>query len=351
MYTRSYQASRRRAFTLIELLVVIAIIAVLIGLLLPAVQKVREAAARMKCGNNLKQIGLAIHNYEAAFKRLPNGGEATDYSVSPPVTTFAQFIPAPSGAGPMAMQSIHTMLLPYIEQENIYRQINLAAYYNNPNPPPAGQGAGAAAFMNSISIYICPSAPGDPTDQAGYGYAHYAPTVYTDVDPNPASPTFGLRNPLTRVNGALHGRGSKVGDIVDGMSNTIGFAEDAGRNEFMTGAMPANYNDPMGDTTFSTPRRKFWRWAEQDNGIGVSGDPLNTTKLINNNQTPFGGPAACPWSQDRCGPNDEIFSFHPGGANMLFLDGHVTFVRDDTAWQVIRAIVTARGGETLTYSD
>jgi prepilin-type N-terminal cleavage/methylation domain-containing protein/prepilin-type processing-associated H-X9-DG protein len=336
---------RNKAFTLIELLVVIAIIAILIGLLLPAVQKVREAAARMSCSNNLKQLGLAVMNYESAYGKLPTGGEGTNFNNSPPSTAFDNS--TSSGPNPLPnapasiptpfMHSLQTYLLPYIEQGNIYAMIDPNQYYN------VGSGTypnHQRAFQNTIKTFVCPSWPGPAADTAGYGYCHYSATVYTDIDP-----VTGIRNKPTRKNGALHAGGSKLAEITDGTSNTILMAEDAGRTE----STVAPYQDPTGDGSFGSSNRKFWRWAEQDNGFGVSGDPLGTGKAINNNPTPYGGPGNCQWnaSGSNCGPNDEIFSFHTGGANVVFADGSVRFIRDTTAAVQLRFMVTANDGDIV----
>src|SRR6478735_1402665 len=107
----------RRAFTLVELLVVIAIIGVLVALLLPAVQMARESARRSQCTNNLRQIGLAIHNYESTFARLPTAGQGTDFTTSPPSTTFDQ-------------QSLFTVILAYLEQGSTFQRFELSLAYN-----------------------------------------------------------------------------------------------------------------------------------------------------------------------------------------------------------------------------
>jgi prepilin-type N-terminal cleavage/methylation domain-containing protein/prepilin-type processing-associated H-X9-DG protein len=350
MHHPSPRVGARLGFTLIELLVVIAIIAVLIGLLLPAVQKVREAASRAKCQNNMKQLGLAILNYESKFKKLPNGGKGVDESQPEPCPIiFANVTINPKTNLLYAIQSMHTYILPEMEMDTIYKQINLNAYYNQANSFPGNPQASALhlnAFRTVVPSFICPSAPGESSDPSGYGYTHYVPTVSVQVNPN-----TGLPDANSGEVGALHARGSKMADVTDGASNTLLLAECAGRTEkFING----NYLDPAvagfggvtvdpSDAIYGKYRRS-WRWAEQDNAISVAGDPLNSGKVVSNNSTPYGGPTTCPWSTMMdCGPNDEIFAFHSGGTNLLYLDGHVTFVKDSIDPRLFRRLITAHG--------
>jgi prepilin-type N-terminal cleavage/methylation domain-containing protein/prepilin-type processing-associated H-X9-DG protein len=379
-------AAKRRGFTLIELLVVIAIIAVLISLLLPAVQKAREAASRIQCANNLRQMGLAIHNYHDQYKTFPSGGEGTDptnlktaFWVTSPggVATggaIAKTVPATTPSYPVGMipaQSLFTYMLPYVEQEEVFNQFSdLTKYYNDPNVP-----GNVAAAKHAVPTYLCPSNPSRPSsgvDSFGYGYTDYGPTVYTDIDG-----ALGVRNnPGARQPGALVCGGSNLGQISDGLSKTIAIAEDVGRVQGFISPY-AEY----GNTLDTGTTRAYWRWAEPDNGFGVSGDPNATTngtgtvntaagfgytgtpaapgiamKTINNNKTPFGGGTACPWIagittpyvNNNCGPNDEIFSFHGSGANVVFMDGHVSYLNENIDPIVMRHLVTASEGISPT---
>lgn len=364
---------RARGFTLIELLVVIAIIGVLVGLLLPAVQKVREAANRMKCSNNLKQMGLACHNYASTYGPFMYAGEGSNNAVTG--TAFNNDLV--NGAAPPPGTPYHsafTYMLPYIEQDNIYKQIDQNQYYNAPSATMPNH---LAAFQQVVPTFICPSYPFENKDSMGYGYVDYGPTVYTDIvvfaGQGGSTRPVGMRDPThARQRGAMDNQSAGPGSISDGTSNTILIAEDAARREaYVTNP---NYIDPayqlgiavdpnIQGQPFQT--RRFWRWGEQDSGFGVSGDPtptsngpLNQTttgfKIVNNNfvSPATDGPATCNWKLvNNCGANDELFSFHTGGANVVYCDGHVSFMRESIAPQVAASLVSRGGGEVIQSSD
>ena len=296
---------RRRGFTLIELLVVIAIIAVLIALLLPAVQQAREAARRSQCKNNLKQMGLALHNYEETHRRFPSSGQGL-------------------GSGPLGQNfdrhALFTHILPFLDQGGRYNQFDFGSYYNQ-------TAANQAIAKGVISGYLCPSASlrSGNTDAQGYGAIDYGATIHTNIDPN-----TGLPNSTFMVHGGLRWECTRMGQITDGTSSTMAIGEDVGRHDQMNSL----YDDPVTPSV----KRSHWRWAEPDNAFGVSFTP-------NFHRNPFGGPATCLWKDMNCGPNDELFSFHIGGTHALFCDGHVQFITDNMDYHVLRAIVSAGQGE------
>ncbi|MBX9627454.1 MAG: DUF1559 domain-containing protein [Gemmataceae bacterium] len=323
--------TRRTGFTLIELLVVIAIIAVLVGLLLPAVQKVRAAAARSSCSNNMKQIGLALHNYESALGKLPPGGQgltdAQPYKISW-YTVGNTPMPDPYQPGYRQAHPVFVHILPYVEQGNIAIQFDLTQAYN-------ATPGNIAAAKNVVKIYVCPSDPLRRTlaDSEGFGCADYGATLHSNINPDPnGSPKFGG---AFLIPGALGSREVAFAEVRDGTSNTIAIAEDVGRNE----NMDSLYDDPVLVAAGASPaKRKHWRWAEADNAFGVSFSP-------NYHQAVSTPDCQKPWFPMNCGANDELFSFHSGGSHVVFADGHVAYIRDTISPQALRALVSRAGGE------
>jgi prepilin-type N-terminal cleavage/methylation domain-containing protein/prepilin-type processing-associated H-X9-DG protein len=370
----SRRTRQRNGFTLIELLVVIAIIAVLIGLLLPAVQKVREAAARMSCTNKLKQMGLAAMNYESTYSVLPHNAITKNNNQMPYIPWAAGTVPTPGNtSGTQGRCSGFVPLLPFVEQGNFLplytfnvdwadpmnaNVISLKfSLFRCPSSP-------AADTVNYSTSYISggnnnfapPSAPGSGTNilggkvysptttnaQGTTGFvSDYAPIaqVKTTKDANGAEIAYtntlvaAAHNNGVPSKGAMRQNGgTRIMELTDGTSTTTLYSEAGGRDkqwygDGSSGNLPAGTTGPI--------------WADSDNRITVTG----TENLGHDTSTKSG---TCAMNCNNL--NGDIFSFHTGGANIGFADGSVRFVSQNVTIQILSALVTKAGGEVIDSS-
>ncbi len=348
---------KRRAFTLIELLVVIAIIALLMALLLPAIQKVRAAADKITCASNMRQLALAAHNFHNDYKYLPSIGQA-DSNGGFTVPFFDHVSPAVNGPAVPFSHSFFTWILPYVEQDDVYKTMNLDYAWNDVRAP-----GNQAAAQTKIALFRCPSNALKIEDPNGFGGCDYMPIVLSDIDP-----VTGVRNKATAMVGMMqsYARGKRtLGQVtvMDGTSNTIMLIEDYPRNyEEVFPYTVSTYTDPvqaagMCASNAATPsgRCRFNCWASPDTANGVSGPPNATPGdlkgVVNQNAVPVGGPPDAPWSVNNCGPNDEPFCLHPGGINAVFGDGHVFFINQKVDPRVMRKLVTFAEGTKVTEAE
>ncbi|HEY7154592.1 MAG TPA: DUF1559 domain-containing protein [Gemmataceae bacterium] len=322
--TRSLHAKTQRGFTLIELLVVIAILAVLIGLLLPAVQKVREAAARIQCANNLKNLGLALHNYHGDHGTFPPGAVGP---VGPPFPQYLQ----------LKHHGLGTYLLPYLEQDALWRQYRWdVSWLDPPNQ---------SAVNTQLKIWQCPSAQVNriqdgslltvqppPADQFNGTAAcgDYAGMSRVDAELARRSlvdPSSGPLDLLGHYEGVFTINDTRrLTDILDGASQTIAMAECAGRPQLWQGRQPVSNIWLTGGP-----------WASRN---------LLWTRGATPDGTAFYGSCAINCTNDR-----EVYSFHTGGANVVFADGSVHFLHAGLTIRVFARLVTRAGGEVISGSE
>jgi prepilin-type N-terminal cleavage/methylation domain-containing protein/prepilin-type processing-associated H-X9-DG protein len=319
--------ANRNGFTLIELLVVIAIIAILIGLLVPAVQKVREAASRAQCENNLKQIGLAAHNYHDQHKRFPPGTNLPVVYVGfgPPAFT------SPAAVRPGQSFSVLEAILPFIEQGPVYNKLN----FNSTNASGSQYTAGncdspTAPGATVISVYICPSEDNVPSGSQTT-YVTGGKTYYFGF--NSYGGCAGIRSFYGMTQDGIFYINSqvRVTDIKDGTSNTFLFGE-------------RYHKDPTYDTLVSPiNQRAGWAWA---NGLGGYDYLFGAVRPIN-----WVIPPSVTTDPGYLYQDDRMSVFgsgHTGGANFCFADGSVRFLSDSTdVATVLQPMCTRAGGEVI----
>ncbi len=312
----------RRAFTLIELLVVIAILAVLIGLLLPAVQKVREAASRLKCQNHLKQLALAFHNYHDANEQFP--------------------LAYTNPSSPIKFHNWAPYILPYIEEGNRVASYNFnVEWWKSPNREIAA---------TQIRTLQCPSTPTPdrmqdkpettPPNKTGACTDYFTPAgVHLEMNAflgaaEQIPATADLRGAICWY--ASNNTRNSIGAVSDGTSSTIMLGECAGREDVWRGRTmtPVHY---VGSPRV---RARGGAWATTDNPYTIGQNKAWDTAF-----GPIPGPLKINNSNEW---GHAYYSFHTGGANFAFVDGSVRFLSENTTLATLVALTTRAAGEVVS---
>lgn len=378
---------RRVAFTLVELLVVIAIIGILVGLLLPAVQAAREAARRMQCSNNLKQMGLATLNYESAHKKFPPGRFDPDYTIGgvaqASYPSYPNTLPAGAYTG---FRSVHTFILPFMEQANIYNLID----FSKPTSVRMTSGgapinANYTAYANAAGLFICPSCPntGVVVTENNYRYNFGGSTPFggaLGTSNNNNTSATSAAGFSCKGNGAFTiGRALTPGSFTDGLSNTVFFSErtkGSGANLATTLpgltdvtnllSRPSNLVDADAMFAECLAQAPNLNSGFNFNSMGrwlAGSDFSNGWPFGFYSSTMYNHVAPPNWKAIDCGTRSAIAdapgehaiisarSMHTGGVNASLGDGSVRFVSDSIALTIWRAVGSRDVGEVANFED
>ncbi|MFO0939520.1 MAG: DUF1559 domain-containing protein [Pirellulales bacterium] len=310
-------------FTLVELLVVIAIIRILVGLLLPAVQAAREAARRMQCSNNLKQMGLALHNYESAFKGLPAGCNGLPNAAG---TNF-------NGHG----WTWHASILPFVELNNVYDAIQGPDGMGN-ELGDQNTGKPLVVRQTIMPIFWCPSQPDvtKASQKNGYQPSNYNGNMGTRIgngnDDCICTGVANLSDMLSNPWGCMNGNGifyvrskTKFKDVTDGLANTIFVSE-----------VPDSGGDAIGQFSAGADRRAVF------SGGADSNPPTEMSEFLiaAESNDPING-----------GSEEAAGSWHTGGANFLMGDGSVQFLSENMDMTIYQGLSTRAGGEVAVINQ
>ncbi len=339
--------TKRRGFTLVELLVVIAIIGILVGLLLPAVQAAREAARRMQCSNNFKQMGLAMHNYESTYKKLP-----------PAITKV------PNSTSGNHNPSAFIRMLPFMEQVALYSQLDSIGFgehvsYWLGTAAATGPQIRATLAQSRFPMYRCPSSAHPETvtvTVAGIATVHLWPSYVLIAGSNqhPSTDT-------TAAAGAHHSQGGifpgnlsiGIGAIPDGTSNTMAISEQSGRLSFVNNVFrTAAQNSGSFGMSIKNPRlpngNRTWS-VTAVHAAGPAQEDMRCFSMTTIRQGPnvigtpnFSGPNAC---------NTILSSAHTGGVQAVLCDGSVKFVSDSIDLILLKNLADKNDGSVASVPE